>query len=125
MASTGASLSRTGDGIETRGAGEPLRILYVSHGAAIREFIQALIHERSDSYDLDSLPEEERNMLLKGEKRIGNCARTVIELNPTTTIDSDGKETTRWRGTLRLYADDSHFVDSSRAPSPRLNADVL
>lgn len=36
-----------------------------------------------------------------------------------------GSDQVRWKGRLLLYADDTHFIDSSRAPSPRLNADVL
>jgi len=58
------------------------KILYVSHGAAIREFIQALIHERGGDYSLMDLPEGEEEMLRRGEKRIGNCARTLIEMTP-------------------------------------------
>ena len=65
------------------GVGEPVQILYVSHGAAIREFIQALILERPTDYELKDLPEGEESMLRRGEKRIGNCARTVIEMVPT------------------------------------------
>ncbi|GAA5884233.1 hypothetical protein JCM16303_002418 [Sporobolomyces ruberrimus] len=101
----------------------PLEILYVSHGAAIREFIQALIHDRPTSYDVSQLPRGEEEMLKKGEKRIGNCARTVIEMNPTNVLGENEK--VEWKGKLLLYADDTHFIDSSRAPSPRLNADIL
>ncbi|GAA5987834.1 hypothetical protein JCM5350_003164 [Sporobolomyces pararoseus] len=104
------------------GTGEPVQILYVSHGAAIREFIQALILERPTDYELKDLPEGEESMLRRGEKRIGNCARTVIEMVPTRI---NGSEQVKWRGNLKLYADDTHFIDSSRAPSPRLNADIL
>ncbi|GAA5954491.1 hypothetical protein JCM3765_004474 [Sporobolomyces pararoseus] len=112
---------------------EPVQILYVSHGAAIREFIQAIIIDRPTDYNLKDLPEGEESMLKRGEKRIGNCARTVIEMIPTRidgksslTIDNDScSAQVSWRGNLKLYADDSHFIDSSRAPSPRLNADIL
>jgi len=62
----------------------PTKILYVSHGAAIREFIQALIHERKEDYGLEDLPEGEEEMLKLGSKRIGNCARTLIEMTPHT-----------------------------------------
>ncbi|GAA6016885.1 hypothetical protein JCM11491_006901 [Sporobolomyces phaffii] len=102
----------------------PLEVLYVSHGAAIREFIQALVSERSSDYTLDDLPAGEESQLRRGEKRIGNCARTVIEMTPTVVPGSD-EPRVEWRARLLLYADDTHFVDSSRAPSPRTNADIL
>ncbi|GAA5931916.1 histidine phosphatase family protein [Sporobolomyces koalae] len=106
-----------GETTTTTSRDEPVQLLYVSHGAAIREFIQALVTERAQDYDLTALPEGEEAMLRRGEKRIGNCARTVIEM----TQNEQGV----WKGSLVLYADDAHFVDSSRAPSPRLNADIL
>ncbi|GAA5904909.1 histidine phosphatase family protein [Sporobolomyces salmoneus] len=101
---------------------EPLQVLVASHGASIREFIQALISERSEEYEVNDLPEGEEAMLRRGEKRIGNCARTCVEMTPTF---NNGSKEVKWRGSLKLYADDTHFVDSSRAPSPRLNADIL
>ncbi|GAA5820493.1 hypothetical protein JCM10212_003819 [Sporobolomyces blumeae] len=94
--------------------------LYVSHGAAIREFLQALITDPSTRhrYDLASMPPGEEEMLRTGAKRIGNCARTVIEM-------TQDEKTSEWHGKILCYADDSHFIDSSRAPSPRANADIL
>ncbi|GAA5978445.1 hypothetical protein JCM10908_004357 [Rhodotorula pacifica] len=99
------------------------QMLYVSHGAAIREFITSLV-EMADKKERDyelALPAEEAEMIRSGSKRIDNCSRTVIEME---WLDSDTARG-RWRGRLRLYADDSHFIDSSRAPSPTANADVV
>lgn len=126
------------------------QMLYVSHGAAIREFITSVV-EMADREERDfelALPAEEATMIRTGSKRIDNCSRTVIEME---WLDSDTGESSRawsaydssgcgslitkryavdkapgrWRGRLRLYADDTHFIDSSRAPSPTANADVV
>ncbi|GAA6016555.1 hypothetical protein JCM10207_002839 [Rhodosporidiobolus poonsookiae] len=103
----------------------PLRqILYVSHGAAIREFVRSIVEDRVDKgaemWEL-ALPKDEEEVLRSGSKRIDNCSRTVIELEE----EEDGKGGTRWRARLLLYGDDSHFAESSRAPSPTANADVV
>lgn len=126
------------------------QILYVSHGAAIREFISSLAAQDvlpvdkggGRSFEL-SLPEAEAHALKTGARRIDNCSRTVIEMDwreddegasdspppslcCTTSTDAlDVAGEGRWHGRLLLYADDAHFVDSSRAPSPRANADVV
>lgn len=104
-------------------SGVEQQMLYVSHGAAIREFITSLV-EMADRKERDfelALPAEEAEMIRTGSKRIDNCSRTVIEME---WLDQDTAPA-RWRGRLRLYADDSHFIDSSRAPSPTANADVV
>ncbi|CEQ39943.1 SPOSA6832_01514, partial [Sporobolomyces salmonicolor] len=101
--------------------GEPTQILYVSHGAAIREFVSALIQDRPDTYEV-ALPKEEEEALRNGSKRIDNCSRTVVEMEEVDGLDARGR---KWRGRLVLYADDSHFAESSRAPSPTANADVV
>lgn len=57
-------------------------MLYVSHGAAIREFITSLV-EMADRKERDfelALPAEEAEMIRTGSKRIDNCSRTVIEM---------------------------------------------
>ncbi|BGP22861.1 hypothetical protein JCM10295v2_001752 [Rhodotorula toruloides] len=99
------------------------QILYVSHGAAIREFITSIV-EYADRGERDielALPKDEAQMIRTGSKRIDNCSRTVIEMEWVEGDDGSG----HWHGRLRLYADDTHFVDSSRAPSPTENADVV
>ncbi|GAA5938432.1 hypothetical protein JCM3775_000890 [Rhodotorula graminis] len=104
------------------------QILYVSHGAAIRDFISSLAAQDvlpvekggGRSFEL-CLPEAEAHALKTGARRIGNCSRTVVEMDWL----EDGKGEGRWHGRLLLYADDAHFVDSSRAPSPTANADVV
>ncbi|GAA5851365.1 hypothetical protein JCM9279_001118 [Rhodotorula babjevae] len=104
------------------------QILYVSHGAAIREFISSLAAQDvlpadkggGRSFEL-SLPEAEAHALKTGARRIDNCSRTVIEMDWREDDEGRGK----WHGRLLLYADDAHFVDSSRAPSPTANADVV
>ncbi|BGP30128.1 hypothetical protein JCM10296v2_001880 [Rhodotorula toruloides] len=99
------------------------QILYVSHGAAIREFISSLV-EYADRGERDIelvLPEKEAEMIRMGSKRIDNCSRTVIEMEWVEDQGGSG----HWHGRLRLYADDTHFIDSSRAPSPTENADVV
>ncbi|GAA5950521.1 hypothetical protein JCM21900_001215 [Sporobolomyces salmonicolor] len=105
----------------TDSQGEPTQILYVSHGAAIREFVSALIQDRTDTYEV-ALPKEEEEALRNGSKRIDNCSRTVVEMEEVDGADARGR---KWRGRLVLYADDSHFAESSRAPSPTANADVV
>ncbi|GAA5877378.1 hypothetical protein JCM3774_003579 [Rhodotorula dairenensis] len=102
---------------------EDEQMLYVSHGAAIREFVTSLV-EMADRQEREfelALPAEEAAMIRTGSKRIDNCSRTVIEMEWLDRDTAPG----RWRGRLRLYADDTHFVDSSRAPSPTANADVV
>ncbi|KWU44930.1 phosphoglycerate mutase-like protein [Rhodotorula sp. JG-1b] len=104
-------------------SGAEQQMLYVSHGAAIREFITSLV-EMADRKERDFelvLPADEAEMIRTGSKRIDNCSRTVIEME---WLDQDTAPA-RWQGRLRLYADDSHFIDSSRAPSPTANADVV
>ncbi|GAA6027011.1 hypothetical protein JCM8097_006038 [Rhodosporidiobolus ruineniae] len=108
-------------------------VLYVSHGAAIRDFIRSIVEERIDrggrggnrgqegwEWEL-ALPKEEEDALRSGSKRIDNCSRTVIE------VEEVEQEQGRafYRARLLLYADDSHFDDASRAPSPTANADVV
>ncbi|POY70248.1 hypothetical protein BMF94_6833 [Rhodotorula taiwanensis] len=98
-------------------------MLYVSHGAAIREFILSLV-EVADRKDRDyhlELPAHEANMIRSGSKRIDNCSRTIIEMAWIADESGGG----HWQGRLQLYADGAHFVDSSRAPSPTANADVV
>lgn len=63
------------------------QVLYVSHGAAIREFILSLASQDvlpvekggGRSFDL-LLPEQEAAAIRAGSKRIDNCSRTVIEM---------------------------------------------
>ncbi|GEM09704.1 phosphoglycerate mutase [Rhodotorula toruloides] len=58
------------------------QILYVSHGAAIREFITSIV-EYADRGERDielALPKDEAQMIRTGSKRIDNCSRTVIEM---------------------------------------------
>ncbi|TNY18854.1 histidine phosphatase superfamily [Rhodotorula diobovata] len=108
------------------------QVLYVSHGAAIREFMSSLAAQAHDVllpatvekrdtprrvFEM-CLPEAEAHALRTGARRIDNCSRTVIEMDWR-------EEEGRWHGRLLLYADDAHFVDSSRAPSPTANADVV
>ncbi|BGP06095.1 hypothetical protein JCM10049v2_001914 [Rhodotorula toruloides] len=99
------------------------QILYVSHGAAIREFVSSLV-EYADRGERDIelvLPKQEAEMIRKGSKRIDNCSRTVIEMEWVEDEEGSG----HWHSRLVLYADDTHFIDSSRAPSPTENADVV
>ncbi|BGP13941.1 hypothetical protein JCM10213v2_001879 [Rhodosporidiobolus nylandii] len=108
----------------TTASDRPRQILYVSHGAAIREFIRAVLEEKVDDgvegWSM-RLPGEEEAALRSGSKRIDNCSRTMIEVEEV----EDGKGSTVYRSTLLLYADDSHFAESSRAPTPTANADVV
>ncbi|GAA5833154.1 hypothetical protein JCM11251_005163 [Rhodosporidiobolus azoricus] len=108
----------------------PRQILYVSHGAAIREFVRSIVEEavpasgprkgRDGEWEL-ALPEGEEEMLRTGSKRIDNCSRTVIEVNEV----EDGAGASRYYFRLVLYADDRHYEDASRQPSPTANADVV
>ncbi|GAA6054559.1 hypothetical protein JCM3770_006031 [Rhodotorula araucariae] len=106
------------------------QVLYVSHGAAIREFISSLGAQDvlpaskggGRSFEL-CLPADEAHALKSGARRIDNCSRTVIEMEWRE--GAEDPESGRWHGRLLLYADDAHFVDSSRAPSPTANADVV
>ncbi|GAA5896705.1 hypothetical protein JCM5296_002982 [Sporobolomyces johnsonii] len=116
-----SSSSSSVPAITSDSQGQLTQILYVSHGAAIREFVSALIHDRPDAYEV-ALPKEEEEALRSGSKRIDNCSRTVVEMEEIDGPDGSGRT---WRGRLVLYADDSHFAESSRAPSPRANADVV
>ncbi|BGP53806.1 hypothetical protein JCM8202_005579 [Rhodotorula sphaerocarpa] len=113
----------TGPSVPTGPTDDALRMLYVSHGAAVREFILSLV-EMADRklrpYEL-ALPDEEAAMIRSGSKRIDNCSRTDILMEWV----EDGTDKGHWKGKLCLYADDSHFIDSSRAPSPTANADVV
>jgi len=58
----------------------------------------------------------------------GACAlpsrRSVERDRGTDAVDERAGEG-KWHGRLLLYAEDAHFVDSSRAPSPTANADVV
>ncbi|GAA5868496.1 hypothetical protein JCM8547_006291 [Rhodosporidiobolus lusitaniae] len=110
-------------------APSPVRqILFVSHGAAIREFVRSILEDRVErnqgkdgwTWEL-ALPKEEEEALKSGSKRIDNCSRTVIEVEE----QGEAGASTRFHACLTLYADDSHFAESSRAPSPRANADVV
>ncbi|BGP46097.1 hypothetical protein JCM10450v2_001937 [Rhodotorula kratochvilovae] len=111
----------------SNGPADARQVLYVSHGAAIREFISSLAAQDvlppqkggGRSFEL-SLPADEAHALKSGARRIDNCSRTVIEMEWR-----EGADGGRWHGRLLLYADDAHFVDSSRAPSPTANADVV
>lgn len=63
-------------------SGAEQQMLYVSHGAAIREFITSLV-EMADRKERDFelvLPADEAEMIRTGSKRIDNCSRTVIEM---------------------------------------------
>ncbi|GJN88513.1 hypothetical protein Rhopal_001479-T1 [Rhodotorula paludigena] len=128
-ASSSASIASSASTSPSTAAGNR-QFLYVSHGAAIREFIlslasQDVLHVEKGggrSFDL-LLPEQEAAAIRAGSKRIDNCSRTVIEMEWLE--DESEKGSGRWHGRLMLYADDSHFVDSSRAPSPTANADVV
>lgn len=132
------------------------QVLYVSHGAAIREFMSSLAAKAHDAllpatvekrdtprrvFEM-CLPEAEAHALRTGARRIDNCSRTVIEMDwregaspfwvpmhenegALTLFFCRPAEEGRWHGRLLLYADDAHFVDSSRAPSPTANADVV
>ncbi|GAA5987170.1 hypothetical protein JCM11641_002154 [Rhodosporidiobolus odoratus] len=105
-------------------ASEPRQILCVSHGASIREFIRSIVEEKIDKGDQGwsmALPDEEEKALRSGSKRIDNCSRTVIEVEQ----EEIGDGSPNCHARLLLYADDSHFADSSRAPSPTANADVV
>lgn len=70
----------TGPSVPTGPTDDALRMLYVSHGAAVREFILSLV-EMADRklrpYEL-ALPDEEAAMIWSGSKRIDNCSRTDI-----------------------------------------------
>ncbi|GAA5888112.1 hypothetical protein JCM6882_000284 [Rhodosporidiobolus microsporus] len=111
---------------------KPKQILYVSHGAAIREFIRSVVEEAATSSGSRAgqrdgewevaLPEEEAEMLRSGSKRIDNCSRTVVEVEE---VEGSGTGAPYYHFRLTLYADDSHFDESSRAPSPTANADVV
>ncbi|GAA5996294.1 histidine phosphatase family protein [Rhodotorula paludigena] len=128
-ASSSASIASSASASPSTAA-ENRQFLYVSHGAAIREFILSLASQDvlpvekggGRSFDL-LLPEQEAAAIRAGSKRIDNCSRTVIEMEWLE--DENEKRRGRWHGRLMLYADDSHFVDSSRAPSPTANADVV
>lgn len=115
------------------------QILLVSHGGAIRALVQGLLSERAGDYSSD-LPGESAGT----GGRIGNCSVTqfVMERNGgerRTSRAGDLRRTVRpetnavifipggrWKGELVRYGDESHFLDSSRVPSPSgVNADVV
>lgn len=93
---------------------QPRKILLVSHGGAIRHLIEDLAVRRGSSYVMD-LPSGESLDQVIG-KRIGNCCITEIHVEQS----DDG-----WLGRFVKYADESHFIESSRAPSPANNVDVI
>ncbi|KAM0756282.1 phosphoglycerate mutase-like protein [Meredithblackwellia eburnea MCA 4105] len=91
----------------------PRQILLVSHGGAIRGLVAALLSERASDYTFDSANGPEA---ISVTKRVTNCSVTQFAVEPV-----NGK----WKGRLIRYADDSHFDESSRAPTPSENVDIV
>lgn len=97
-------------------ASAPTQILLVSHGGAIRHLIEDLVVRRKEDYTVQLQTTDEATLREGIMRRIGNCCVTEVQLD-----EVDG----RWVGKLVKYADEEHFVESSRAPSRSGNEDVM
>ncbi|KAM0792287.1 hypothetical protein ACM66B_004977 [Microbotryomycetes sp. NB124-2] len=101
---------------QTASPQRPHRILLASHGGAIRHLVEDLLLRRKESYAV-AIPGTEQQVTQALNGRIGNCCITefvVDEVAPR-----------QWFGKMVKYADESHFAESSRAPSPSQNVDVV
>lgn len=94
----------------------PTQLLLVSHGGAIRHLIEDLVVRRKEDYAIELQTTDEETLREGILRRIGNCCVTEVHVE-----ELDG----RWRGRLTKYADEEHFVESSRAPSRTGNEDVM
>ncbi|ORY72239.1 histidine phosphatase superfamily [Leucosporidium creatinivorum] len=94
----------------------PTQILLVSHGGAIRHLIEDLVVARKQDYAIDLQTTDEETLREGIMRRIGNCCVTEVHVE-----EVEGK----WVGRLTKYADEEHFVESSRAPSRTGNEDVI
>jgi broad specificity phosphatase PhoE len=94
----------------------PTQLLLVSHGGAIRHLIEDLVVGRKENYSVDLQITDEETLREGIVRRIGNCCVTEVHVE-----ELDGS----WRGRLTKYADEEHFVESSRAPSRTGNEDVV
>ncbi|SCV69240.1 BQ2448_2260 [Microbotryum intermedium] len=92
----------------------PSQWLIVSHGGSIRQLLHSLLIDRSSSYSLSSTESESLDQVL--HRRIANCCFTEIRMRR-------GEE--GWKGVVCKYADEGRFEDSSSAPSPGRNEDVV
>lgn len=95
---------------------EPTQILCVSHGGAIRHLIEDLVVRRKDQYVVDLRTTDPETLREGVMRRIGNCCVTELELE---------EKAEGWGGRLVRYADEDHFMESSRAPSRSANEDVI
>lgn len=92
------------------------RVLFVSHGGAIRHLVEDLVVRRREQYTVD-LPGTHEQVQEALSRRLGNCCITEFvceEIEPG-----------QWRGRMTKYADEEHFIESSRAPSPSENVDII
>lgn len=94
----------------------PSQLLLVSHGGAIRHLIEDLVVRRKEDYTINLQTTDEETLREGIMRRIGNCCVTELHVE-----EVEG----RWRGHLTKYADEEHFVESSRAPSRTGNEDVI
>lgn len=108
----------------------PRRVLVATHGGSIRQLVAGLLNERH--YVLDLPPDA----AVEGtKKRVSNCSITQVVVTEGPPSPSGGTSAARltslieperrWQGRLETYADDSHFHDSSRVPSPSENVDII
>lgn len=98
-------------------------VLITSHGGSIRQLIAGLfkngVNRQEGDYEID-LPEERKE---EGtSRRVTNCSITTIEMEQ---FLLDGSSRRKWKGRLLSYAEDAHFIDSSRAVSPSINVDII
>jgi len=98
----------------------PRQVLVVSHGGAIKTFVNGLLAERAADYAI--VPE---GFVGSVGESVANCSFTRVEME-WVEGEGVGQGAGRWKGSLRSYSDERHFAESSRAPSPGgANADVV
>lgn len=94
----------------------PFQVLVVSHGGAIRHLIEDLVVRRHTQFAVNLQTTDPETLKEGIKRRIGNCCITEVQLEEL----GEG-----WTGRLVRYADEDHFLESSRAPSRSANEDVM
>ncbi|SGY74841.1 BQ5605_C005g03384 [Microbotryum silenes-dioicae] len=114
-ATSNGSTAAHGMNEEGSSSASPRQWLIVSHGGSIRQLLHSLLINRSSNYFLS--PTEFSDPLDQVlDRRIRNCCFTEIRMRR-------GEE--GWLGVVYKYADEGHFEDDPRAPSPGRNEDVV
>lgn len=94
----------------------PRKIGLVSHGAAIRHLCEDLAVRRGDRFTFE-LPTG-ATFKEASQRRLGNCCITEILVMARQPGHLSN-------GQFIKYADETHFIESSRAPTPSRNEDDI